>query len=292
MSVYNGQRYLDEQLESLATQTVVQDMILHIRDDGSSDNTVEIIEKWKKKINIILYKGKNLGPAMSFWELLMKPEIQADYYAFCDQDDLWDKDKLEIAVTCLKEDTHFYICNCRILDETGKIIEKERVKCISEITIPRLFVSGCPQGCSMVFTDSLRRIVIEANIQCVPMHDIIIMLYALTFGKVFWDSTPHFGYRLHSNNVVAKGNKSKFQQLKTTYWNWKNGAKNSMMYVARDMLNNVADLNEKDKKYLKWISEYRNSVSCIIHALFVREFRSIPRKQLRSYWLRMIMKLY
>ena len=292
MSVYNGHRYLNEQLETLAAQTVAKNMTLYIRDDGSSDNTVEIIENWKKKIHIVLYKGKNLGPAMSFWELFMKSEIRADYYAFCDQDDLWDKDKLERAVTCLRENVHFYACNCRIVDESGKVIQKQRVRCITEITIPRLFVSGCPQGCSMVFTDSLRRFIIAANIQCVPMHDIVVILYASTFGEIFWDITPHFGYRLHSGNVVAKGNKSKIQRLKTTCWNWKNGADNSMMFVAREMLNNVTGLNEKDRKYLEWISEYKESVSSVIHALYLREFRGIPIKQLRSYWLRIILKLY
>ena len=53
MSTYNGEKYLDEQLESLAKQTVADKMTLYIRDDGSTDRTFDIIEKWKSKINIV-----------------------------------------------------------------------------------------------------------------------------------------------------------------------------------------------------------------------------------------------
>ena len=95
MSTYNGHKYLDKQLKSIAEQTVVNHLTLYIRDDGSKDDTFDIIDKWKNKINIVLYKEKNAGPAMSFWQLLMKSEVKADYYAFCDQDDVWDKDKIE-----------------------------------------------------------------------------------------------------------------------------------------------------------------------------------------------------
>lgn len=54
---------------------------------------------------------------MSFWQLLMKSEVKADYYAFCDQDDVWDKDKIEKGIEKLKGSIQLYACNCRIIDE-------------------------------------------------------------------------------------------------------------------------------------------------------------------------------
>ena len=74
MSTYNGKDYLSEQLESLANQTVAGDMTVYIRDDRSSDNTFEIIDRWRDRLSIVLFKGQNKGPAGSFWELLMNPE--------------------------------------------------------------------------------------------------------------------------------------------------------------------------------------------------------------------------
>lgn len=289
VSTYNGERFLDLQLKSLAEQTVKECMTVYIRDDGSTDSTFEIIDKWKEKLDIILYKEKNAGPALSFWKLLMNPKIQADYYAFCDQDDIWDSDKLEVAIDKLKDKICFYACNCRIIDENNQIIHKRRVSQPPEISTQRLFVSGCTQGCSMVFTDALRNYLENLNIKCVPMHDIIVMLYAMQFGKIYWDQEPHFSYRVHSNNVVAKGNKSFFENLKTTYWNWKNSSKNSMANVANEMCNNLDNLTQKDIFFLKQISDYKkNRISLIQECTDC----GAGYREIRSYRIRILLGLY
>ena len=54
ISTYNGHKYLDEQLKSIAEQTVVNNLTLYIRDDGSKDNTFDIIDKWKNKIKLLI----------------------------------------------------------------------------------------------------------------------------------------------------------------------------------------------------------------------------------------------
>ena len=78
MSTYNGEKYIEKQLESIAKQTFKEYITLYVRDDGSSDKTVELIEQWCTKLNIIFYKGKNVGPARSFWDLFTNTEIQAE----------------------------------------------------------------------------------------------------------------------------------------------------------------------------------------------------------------------
>ena len=289
MSTYNGHSYLNEQLKSLAQQTVAEDVTVYIRDDGSTDDTFKIIEKWKTRMAIVLYKESNAGPVISFWKLLMKQDIQADYYAFCDQDDVWDANKLEVAIKQLNEDTHFYACNCRIIDENGLIIDEIRCKEVPQISIKRLFVSGVTQGCSMVFDDALRQFIVEKKLQCIPMHDVVLMLYAMNFGKIYWDQTPHFGYRVHSNNVVAKSNKSTIQKIKTTLWNWENSSKNSMSNVAREMLNYIQNLSEQDRQFLEQIADYKRYKICIC-----RMCRNVyvGKEALRSFKLRVVLGLY
>jgi len=233
MSVYNGHKYLNAQLLGLAEQTVKNNIIVYIRDDGSEDNSFEIIDSWKEKLNIVLYKGCNVGPAMSFWKFFMNEEIHADYYAFCDQDDIWDSDKIELGIKHLTGAVHFCACNCRIIDENGNVVKREREKSAPEVSIPRLFVSGCTQGCSMVFTDALRKYLMNLKIHCISMHDVILMLYEIQFGKIFFNQEPHFSYRVHSNNVVAKENKLIVQNLKTIYWNWKNRKRS--LKLSRDI---------------------------------------------------------
>lgn len=92
---------------------------------------------------------------------MISSQIQADYYAFCDQDDVWDSDKLEVAIEHLQGNTHFYACNCRIIDEKGIITNELRLTKAPQINVESLFISGCTQGCSMVFTDVLRKYIIE-----------------------------------------------------------------------------------------------------------------------------------
>ena len=291
MSTYNGHKYLDKQLNSIAEQTVINDLTLYIRDDGSNDNTIDLIEKWRDKINIVLYKEENAGPAISFWKLLMKSDIMADYYAFCDQDDIWDRDKLERGIEKLKGNVHLYACNCRIINENDAIIKEKRVSGTPNMDIQRLFISGCTQGCSMVFTNDLREYIKGLNISCIPMHDIILMLYAKCFGKIYWDERPCFGYRVHSGNVVAKANKTQMQKIKTVWWNWKNSSKNSMSVVADELISNEKKFKPDDYKYLACVRDYKRNVFHKCSIILKAESSGADKKAVRSYRIRTLLNL-
>ena len=97
LSTYNGEKYIRKQLDSLVNQSYKAYMKVFVRDDGSTDNTLSILEEYIEKINLTIIKGENVGPGKSFWKLFMNQNINADYYAFCDQDDIWDSDKLKKA---------------------------------------------------------------------------------------------------------------------------------------------------------------------------------------------------
>ena len=294
MSTYNGQEYLNKQLKSISDQDVDAELTVYIRDDGSSDSTLDIIKRWERKLDIVFSSGVNSGPALSFWNLLTNLDIQADYYAFCDQDDIWDKNKLRVAISTLSNDksANLYASNCRIIDEDDGIIKEKRLESEPVININSLFVSGFTQGCSIVFTNSLRSFLLGKKISCIPMHDLILLLYAMQNGKIIWDSTPRFSYRVHANNVVAKNNKSILKKLKTTIWNWKNKNKNSMTRVATEMLKNIDDLSARDEEYLKCILNYKHSFSCKKKILFNDKISKLPRRMLLSYRLQILLNLY
>ena len=223
MSTYNGHKYLNEQMESLANQTLKDSMTIYVRDDGSSDDTIEIIEKWSKRIDIVLYKGKNVGPAKSFWELFMNPEIQADYYALCDQDDVWDEDKIQKGIFAIKKyenEPMLWCTNCRLIDGMGEIIRKKMNIEKLDFTIASQLVCGTTQGCAMLFNDSLRRYIFGKSPKIFPMHDFVIITYAIAVGKVVYDEEPSFSYRVHGNNVVAKNEKSVTKRIKCSMKIW------------------------------------------------------------------------
>lgn len=89
MSTYNGEKYLKEQIDSILSQEGV-DVRLYIRDDGSSDRTTDILASYQEHKNVKIEKGNNLGFAKSFLTALDECD-EADYYAFSDQDDVWEK---------------------------------------------------------------------------------------------------------------------------------------------------------------------------------------------------------
>ena len=124
MSTYNGEKYLREQIDSILAQEGV-DVTLYIRDDGSSDSTIEIINEYLTKTNRIkFYIGENIGVGNSFMQLVYDCPEDYDYYAFSDQDDIWLTEKMQVAVDSLKEYSNpFLYCSNQILvDKNGKII--------------------------------------------------------------------------------------------------------------------------------------------------------------------------
>ncbi|MBR4115330.1 MAG: glycosyltransferase, partial [Bacteroidales bacterium] len=102
LASYNGQKYIREQLDSIAAQEGVEVSLL-VRDDGSRDATQEILEQYQNAGALRWYTGAHLNVAQGFLELLRNAP-EADYYAFCDQDDVWLPDKLAAAVAMLKQE--------------------------------------------------------------------------------------------------------------------------------------------------------------------------------------------
>ncbi|MBQ4399872.1 MAG: glycosyltransferase, partial [Alphaproteobacteria bacterium] len=100
MSTYNGEKYLKTQLDSILAQQGVNVQIL-VRDDGSSDGTLPILQAYAAQGKLTYYTGPNLKPAKSFMDLIYNAP-QADFYAFADQDDYWLPEKLICAVNKLK----------------------------------------------------------------------------------------------------------------------------------------------------------------------------------------------
>lgn len=96
MSTFNGEKFIREQIESILAQENVNIKLL-VRDDGSTDKTLDILNEYKNKGKLNYYIGKNLGPQLSFMHLLQNAPY-CEYYAFADQDDVWLKDKLSTAI--------------------------------------------------------------------------------------------------------------------------------------------------------------------------------------------------
>lgn len=221
LATYNGERYLAEQLESLLSQTH-QNWTLHVSDDGSSDDTLNILQRYKADIGdrLGIFQGPRQGFAANFLSMAARDTIVADYFAFCDQDDLWHPDKLERALAWLQQcpdhTPALYCSRTRLVSAQGN------PRGLSPLfqrrpSFRNALVQSLAGGNTMVFNAALKTLVKQAGVLPIVSHD--WWLYMLTSGcngEVFYDPTPSIDYRQHTTNLIGSNNslKSRLKRLK------------------------------------------------------------------------------
>lgn len=227
LSTYNGEKFLKEQLDSLLNQTYSDYKIL-IRDDGSSDNTKSILGLYKNKYEdkISLFFEDNVGPKKSFLNLLEKSN--SDYIMFCDQDDIWDRNKLQIMYDVIK--THYNIptlafCDLKVVDENLNIIcdsfydyqKIDRYK----TSFFELIKKAVIPGCVMMINRKLKDLIKFDNTDNITMHDSYISYIASYFGQIIYIDKKLNLYRQHGQNAIgAKENSLSFYAKRIFNYKW------------------------------------------------------------------------
>lgn len=213
LATYNGERFLRAQLDSLFTQSF-QEFTLLARDDGSTDNTLQIIdeyiEKYPSKISLIKDDKKNVGATQNFGILL--ENATADYIFFCDQDDVWINTKIENSLQKIqileqtdKQKPCLVFSDMKWIDEQGNTINESLWKQYklhpNYFTLNRLLIQNIPHGCTMLINKSLRDLAFPIPKEAI-LHDHWIALLAAAAGK--WDAiqTPTVLLRFHAQNAT------------------------------------------------------------------------------------------
>ncbi|MDE6550682.1 MAG: glycosyltransferase [Clostridia bacterium] len=210
MSAYNGEKFICEQIDSILAQKDVE-VSLYIRDDGSSDSTKDILDTYVKERGITVYYCDNVGVGNSFMELMYTAPSGYDYYAFADQDDIWEEDKLIEAVKLLQESGKaLYGSNQECVDIDGnsmglryaeeKYIYLEPAQILSKNMIA---------GCTMVLTSALRELMVDDSRRPSKtllrnrIHDVWVAAVGSLCGGIAYDNRSFIKYRQHGNNVVG-----------------------------------------------------------------------------------------
>lgn len=214
LASYNGDFYIEQQILSLQAQTY-KDWRLLVHDDGSTDRTVDIIKKYEKIDSRIVLLEDHIkcgGAAANFMHLIHFSD--APYVMFCDQDDIWLDNKIEIMYNVIKERNNhipqIVYSNSYIWDSESAII-----KGFATITFPNklshlLFLNSGMQGCVAMFNREVVNLLKLWKGET-AMHDHILHLIGLSMGEVTYLAKNLMLYRQHTNNVTGSCSGKEFE---------------------------------------------------------------------------------
>ncbi|MCI8564005.1 MAG: glycosyltransferase [Lachnospiraceae bacterium] len=233
MSTYNGQRFLREQIDSVLSQQNVR-LTLFIRDDGSRDGTLPIIASYGNQV--VCIRGTNIGVGNSFMAVLKYAGGNFDYYAFCDQDDIWIPDKLWEGIHAI----NWYggpICYCSnqtLVDSEGEKLQERHIENI-DTGYMRILSNNQVTGCTMVWNQALNNLLIDelrfpsSEVLKKRIHDVWVAMVASVVGRLVYDPDSYILYRQHENNVVGVKQRS-------LLYEWKKKIKNPSLRNGRSTL--------------------------------------------------------
>lgn len=247
--MYNGERYIEQQLLSIIAQTH-KDWQLIIHDDGSIDCTVEIVKgfcKLDSRIRLVEdgFTAHNAGVHFMY----MLQFADAPYVCFCDQDDIWFENKLEVLLRSIEAKDNgipqVVFCDAYLYHDKTNTINGQllcvRPKKISEI----LFTNGGIHGSASMFNAKMREC-LDIKHDFVAMHDHILTLIGCSFGEVSYLDHKLFLYRQHQNNVTGNINTSIIARLCKAF------DKNNDKYtLSRSTIMGVESFLESYRKQLK-----------------------------------------
>lgn len=272
LAVYNNGAFLADQLQSLLNQTI-QDFHIIARDDGSTDNSVDILHTFSDKNpgKMTLIKGRtNCGAKGNFATLLL--ESKAPYIMFCDADDIWLKDKIEKTWILMKHNEDKFGSHIPLLVHTNlsvvdrdlrwvdpsfwnySHIQPKHASCLN-----RLLIQNSVTGCTIMMNQPLSHLVSSIPHEAI-MHDWWISLVACSLGHIDFLNGSTILYRQHDNNDTGAKNWRDYslylkRMIEFFSWQGRQNMRNVFFKTidqAESFYNHYQSLlKEKDKKILR-----------------------------------------
>lgn len=218
MAAYNGERYIDEQIESIVNSDYER-IRLYVYDDLSKDSTAEHVREWENrypdKVKLIVNE-ENYGPTVNFLNGLKRTVSEEDtpYYMFSDQDDVWFPEKISVMIKRIKKLEDRYGKECPVMVFSDAMVADEDL-CITDISFHKsqkinvrkrnlasVLIENKCSGCMMMFNRALAGKINKIP-ECARYHDWWITLIATVFGYTSYIDDTTIIYRQHDSNVVG-----------------------------------------------------------------------------------------
>ena len=259
MAVYNGEKYIGEQIESILAQTR-KDWRLMICDDCSQDGTAKIIKKYSSahRDKIFLYENeKNSGSSKANFFKLLKMS-HADHIFTCDQDDIWKSDKIEKTLEAFgDEDIPTLVhTDLTVVDANKKVISGSMIRSqhidIKRDKLNELIVQNIVTGCTMAVNKKLASILKEPDV--IPVHDWWIAATASIYGQIKYIDEPTVYYRQHGDNQCGAQDMYSTEYLAGRFRD-KNRSK-YMLELGYIMAEELLDKYDIPSEYVPMLKEY------------------------------------
>ncbi len=260
MTTYNGERYIEEQLESIRKQTCKVDEIIII-DDGSTDHTVDIVHHYAEKYpecGIRLEQNEtNLGYKKNFHKAISL--CQGDIIFLCDQDDCWFEEKVEKMCGLLDGHPEIGVVSSAFVQMDGAGNKGEQKSAyqrnMSEadlvcVPIEDLIFHNISQGCAMAIRKEIKDGYLQHFDAHVP-HDWAINVVASMTKKCYYWNVPMFFYRIHDNNTIGLNDNMILKQKNTMEVRTKDARQ------ALDVLNFIEKIDKVFYEENSWLKKAR-----------------------------------
>ncbi len=215
LATCNGERYLGEQMDSLLSQTE-RGFCVILQDDGSADSTPALLAAYADadpdRVRIVSGLPHEKSARGNFMSLLSQSD--ADYVMFCDQDDVWDKDKVSLTLARMREGEARYGARCPLLVHTDLQVVDAQLRPIAPSflryqkldalpSLSRLLAQNSITGCAMMVNRPLAALMRKATAGDMLMHDWWAALCAASMGQLLFVDRPTICYRQHGGNQLG-----------------------------------------------------------------------------------------
>lgn len=275
MSTFNGEKCVERQLDSIFSQKSV-DVMVYVRDDGSTDNTKSILVDYKKRREperLFLSFEENCGWERSFMQALAKVP-HADFYAFSDQDDIWFDNKLIAGIEALGK----YNQDCPLLYHCNKLSVYDNMiplrhqvrRTPRPLNHQNAMIQEFAQGCSIIMNEKARELVTSYFPSKKIPHDFWCGLICYLFGKVIYDDNRYFYHISYGTNASGEGHMISSWKHRFSKLIHEQEAYNS---PYQDLLHGFEDkLCSDDKLFIHRVLNYKTSILYKFYLLFSPKF--------------------
>ena len=210
MCTYNGEAFLEEQLDSIENQDY-KNWTLYVNDDGSKDTTLDILKTYQKKWGtkkLIIRRGPQKGFCQNFLQIINDPKIKADLYFLSDQDDVWMPHKISHSIKKISKldplKPTLYCARTTYVSSDAKRILGQSDLFLKPPSFKNAFIQSIAGGNTMAFNEQLKRVLQKYHTADVVSHDWwLYICNELVGGKTFYDSESTILYRQHNKSLVG-----------------------------------------------------------------------------------------